>query len=367
MKIPFVDLKAQYASIKGEIDAAISNVLENTAFIGGDVVQSFADDFQKSYGVDHCIPCANGTDALYIAMKVLGVGPGDEVITTASSWISTSETITQTGARVVFVDIDEYNTVDVTKIEAAITDKTKAIIPVHLYGQMCDMEEIMRIALEHELYVIEDCAQSHYSSSNGILAGMRGHMATFSFYPGKNLGAYGDAGCMITNDADLARNAKRFANHGALIKHHHEVEGINSRLDGLQAAVLSVKLKYIEEWTIGRERVASLYFDLLNGVGDIELPRLRSDVRHTYHVFGIKTGRRDELREFLSSHGIPAQIHYPVALPLMEAYEYLGHSHSDFPNAYRLQEEELSLPIFPEMSEAQVTYVCDAIKKFFNA
>ena len=367
MKIPFVDLKAQYLSIKDEIDTAISDVLDNTAFIGGERVNNFARDFEKVYGAKHCVPCANGTDALYIAMKTLGIGPGDEVITTASSWISTSETITQTGARVVFVDIDEFHTIDPTKIEAAISSKTKAIIPVHLYGQMCDMDSIMAIAQKHNLKVIEDCAQSHFSSFNDALAGMRGDFGSFSFYPGKNLGAYGDAGCMITQDETLALNAKIFANHGAQIKHQHQMEGINSRLDGIQAAVLSVKLKYILDWTKGRERVAARYMELLKDVAQVELPKIRSNSRHTYHVFGIFVKDRDQLREFLSSKNVPAQIHYPSALPFMPAYAYLNHSTEDFPNAYRLQCEELSLPIFPEMTDEQIEFVANSIKEYYSA
>lgn len=367
MNIPFVDLKAQYHSIKEEIDAAIADVMENTAFIGGLHVSKFANQFEDIYGVENCVPCANGTDALYIGLKTLGIGPGDEVITTASSWISTSETITQTGARVVFVDIDEFNTIDPSKIEAVITKRTKAIIPVHLYGQMCDMNAIMEIAKKNNLFVIEDCAQSHFSSFDGILAGVRGEFGTFSFYPGKNLGAYGDAGCIITGDDSLAAKAKMFANHGAKIKHQHQIEGINSRLDGLQAAILSVKLKYILDWTSERERVALAYNHLLSGVDEIEMPKVRPGSRHTYHVYGIRTNERDDLRDYLKEKGIPAQIHYPYALPLMPAYSYLGHNTDDFPAAYNLQNTELSLPIFPEMTQDQIQVVAQAIKEFYNA
>ncbi|SVD78190.1 uncharacterized protein METZ01_LOCUS431044, partial [marine metagenome] len=245
MRIPFVDLKAQYHSIKEEIDTAIQNVINETAFIKGKYVQNFEEEYAEIYGVKHCISCANGTDAIYITLKALGIGPGDEVITTALSWISTSETITQAGARVVFVDIDpDYYTIDTAKIENKITEKTKAIIPVHLYGHPGNMTDIMAIAEKYNLKVIEDCAQAHFAQWKGKYVGTFGIAGTFSFFPGKNLGAFGDAGCIVTNDDELAQKVRMFAHHGALKKHHHEFEGINSRLDGLQAAVLSVKLKY---------------------------------------------------------------------------------------------------------------------------
>jgi dTDP-4-amino-4,6-dideoxygalactose transaminase len=366
MNIPFVDLKAQYESIKGEIDAAIATVLENTSFIGGKNVSDFKANFENFYGVDYCVPCANGTDALYIAMKMMGIGIGDEVITTASSWISTSETISQTGARPVFIDIDKYYTIDPTKIEAKITSKTKAIIPVHLYGQMCDMPAIMAIAKRHNLKVIEDCAQSHLSSLDQKMAGLWGDAGTFSFYPGKNLGAYGDAGCLITNSEKLAIDCKRYANHGALVKHEHEIEGINSRLDGLQAAVLNVKIPHLKKWTAERERVGNSYLELLSDLAEIQLPLLRPNSSHSFHVFGIKVNERTKLQEFLKEKGVPTQIHYPRAMPFMKAYEHQGATIADFPNSFDLQEKELSLPIFPEMTNEQITKVCDSIKEYFN-
>ena len=243
MNIPFVDLKAQYQSIKEEIDKAIQSVIENTAFIKGKYVQQFEEDYAEAYGVKHVVSCGNGTDALYITLKAMDIGPGDEVITTAHSWISTSETITQAGANVVFVDIDkDYYTINTNLIEEKITKKTKVIIPVHIYGQPVNMTEIMRIAKKYNLKVIEDCAQAHFAEWGNKYVGTIGDAGTFSFFPGKNLGAYGDAGCIVTNNDALAEKMRMFANHGALIKHEHQVEGINSRLDGLQAAILSVKL-----------------------------------------------------------------------------------------------------------------------------
>jgi len=365
MNIQFVDLKAQYLTLKKEIDAAIFDVIENSSFIGGKHVQDFQTNFEKIYGVKNCVPLANGTDALYIAMKMMGIGLGDEVITTASSWISTSETITQTGATPVFVDIDEYYTIDVSLIEEKISEKTKAIIPVHLYGQMADMESLMRIAQKYNLRVIEDCAQSHFSSLNGKFAGLWGDIGTFSFYPGKNLGAYGDAGCLITDNEDLAVRCKRYANHGALVKHHHEIEGINSRLDGIQAAVLNVKLPYIKEWTEGRQRVARSYIEGLNDIKNVVLPLNRPNTEHSFHVFGIKVHNREELQAFLKQKGIPTQIHYPKAMPFMPAYAHQAAKPENYPNAYSLQNSELSLPIYPEMRDEEVKYVCDSLKEHF--
>lgn len=365
MNIPFVDLKAQYNTIKDEVREAIDYVLENTMFIGGKPVDDFQSSFESLYGVNHCVPCANGTDAIFIVMKMMGIGAGDEVITTASSWISTSETITQTGAKPVFVDIDDYYTIDTSKIEAAITPNTKAIIPVHLYGQMADMPAIMEIAKKHDLKVIEDCAQSHFSEIDGVRAGLYGDAATFSFYPGKNLGAYGDSGCIITNDADFAEKCTMYAKHGALVKHHHIIEGINSRLDTIQAAVLNVKLKYILDWTAARQRIAARYDEALNGVGDLVTPKLRANGKHTYHVYAIRTTRRDELKDYLKGLGVNTQIHYPNAMPFMPAYDYLNLDKSQYQMAKAHQEQELSLPIYPEMTDEQVNYVVNSVKSFF--
>lgn len=366
MKIQYVDLKAQYLNLKSEMDLKVETIINNTAFIGGEELKNFSKDFAELYGVKHCVPLANGTDALYIAMKMMGIGPGDEVITTSSSWISTSETITQTGATPVFVDIDRYYTIDVSLIEEKITEKTKAIIPVHLYGQMADMSPIMDIANKHNLNVIEDCAQSHFSELNDRRAGLWGDVGTFSFYPGKNLGAYGDAGALITNSDDLAMKVKRFANHGALVKHHHEVEGMNSRMDGIQAGVLNVKLPYILEWTEQRIRVANQYFEGLKDVKELELPAVRSNSKHSFHVFGVKLKDREGLKNWLNEHGISTQIHYPKAMPFMEAYSHLKAKAEDYPNSFSLQNEELSLPIYPEMTSLQVDYVISKIKAYFE-
>jgi len=367
MHIPFVDLKVQYQSIKSEIDLAVQNVINDVSFIGGEYVGKFKNDFTNAYGVKHCISCANGTDAIYISLKALGIGPGDEVITVANSWISTSETITQAGATPVFVDIDpDYYTINVNKIEEKITTKTKAIIPVHLFGQPCDMDTLTAICNKHNLLLIEDCAQAHFAEWKGKKVGTMGVAGTFSFFPGKNLGAYGDAGAIISNNDEFAKKARMFANHGALIKHKHEMEGINSRLDGIQAAILSVKLKYIMEWNEKRLQNSLLYNDYLSNMETIETPQIHPDVRHVFHLYVIRSDFRDELAEFLKGNGVSTGIHYPTPLPFLEAYRYLGHKPEDFPIAYQYMGDILSLPMFSELTEEQIKFVVGKINEFYN-
>jgi dTDP-4-amino-4,6-dideoxygalactose transaminase len=367
MNIPFVDLKAQYLSIKGEIDNAIQNVITETAFIGGKYVKKFENEFAELYGVKNCIAVGNGTDSLYIIMKMLGIKEGDEVITSAYSWISSSETISQTGATPVFVDISEdYYTIDETQIEKYITNRTKAIIPVHIHGQICNMDTILSIAKKYNLYVIEDCAQSHFSEFNGKRAGTMGIASSFSFYPGKNLGAYGDAGCILTNDDELADKFRMFANHGALKKHHHQIEGINSRLDGLQAAILSAKLPHIINWTNDRKKCAKVYVNLLNEIDRVECPKIRPDSEHSFHLFLIKVDRRDELHAFLKENGVETVIHYPKALTSLACYDYLNLNQKDYPVATGNESKILSLPIYPELSFIQIERITDLIKEFFD-
>ena len=367
MDIPFVDLKAQYNTIKKKIDTAIQNVINETAFIKGKYVKKFEDEYAKTYGVKHVISCGNGTDAIYITLKALGIGPGDEVITVANTWISTAETITQAGARPVFVDIDpNYYMIDTTKIEEKISQKTKAIIPVHLYGHSANMTEIMAIADRYNLKIIEDCAQAHFAEWKGKKVGTMGVAGTFSFFPGKNLGAYGDAGCIVTNDDELAVKARMFANHGAVKKHIHEFEGINSRLDGVQAAILSVKLLRILAWNEERYLHALKYNEFLKDIGEIVTPLIHSDVKHVFHLYVIRTQQRSELQEHLKDKGISSGIHYPTALPFLKAYEYLGYKQEDFPVAYDYQNKILSLPMFPELREKQIIYICKSIKQFYE-
>ncbi len=365
MKIPFVDLKAQYRGLKKEIDKAIESVIEETAFIRGKFVESFEEDFRQRLNVNHCISVANGTDAIYIALRALGIGQGDEVITTAMSWISTSEVIAQTGAQVVFVDIEpDYYTIDVTKIEEKITPNTKAIIPVHLYGQPADLDELKNIAERYNLKLIEDCAQAHFATYKGKNVGTYGTMGTFSFYPSKNLGAYGDAGAIVTDDDEIAIKARMYANHGALRKHEHKIEGVNSRMDGLQGSILLAKLSYIEEWNRKRHQNAICYNRKLSENENITMPKTRKNAFHVFHLYVIRTQKRDELRDFLASHGIATGVHYPTALPFLEAYGYLGHTPKDFPIAHQYQNEILSLPMYPELSEASISYVAEKIGEF---
>ena len=365
MRVPFVDLKAQYQSIKKEIDVAIAAVISEAAFIGGPFVKAFEKDFAASYGVKHVITCANGTDSLYILMKMLGIGEGDEVITAANSWISSSETISQTGARPVFVDVHpEYYSMDENKLEEKIGPYTKAVITVHLQGQPCEMDKIKAICDNHGVALIEDCAQSHLSEYKGKKVGLFGVAGSFSFYPGKNLGAYGDAGCIITNDDGLAEKCRMYAQHGALKKHHHIIEGINSRLDGLQAAILSAKLQHLADWTNKRIQNAALYNKYLKGIEGICLPAQRPDTMHTWHLYVIRTRERDKLSQWLSGKEIETSVHYPTALPNLPAYKYLGHKPEDFPVASSLQDEILSLPMFPELTEEMISHIADSIKKF---
>jgi dTDP-4-amino-4,6-dideoxygalactose transaminase len=364
MRIPFVDLFAQYQTVKSEIDDAIAAVIRESAFIRGRHVEAFEQNWAGVLGVKYCVSCANGTDALYIAMRALGLKAGDEVITTAHSWISTSETITQAGGRVVFCDTDDTFTIDPAGLEAKITPRTVGIIPVHLYGQPADVDPIMEIARKHGLWVIEDCAQAHLARYKGQLVGTFGNVGTFSFYPGKNLGAYGDAGCVVANDAALADWMATFARHGG--KGEHVMEGINSRLDGLQAAILNVKMKHLPDWTGARQRVAARYDKLLQGVGDVLTPRVAPGREHVYHLYVIRSERRDALKAHLAGAGVATVLNYPKALPYYPAYAYLGHKPADFPVAYANQSRILSLPIFPEMTEANVQYVVDSIKGFFG-
>lgn len=365
MKVPFVDLHTQYLSMKNEIDAAISEVIAESAFIRGPHVEAFEQAWAKTVGVRHCISCANGTDAILIALRALGVKPGDEVITTAHSWISTSAMITQAGGRVVFCDVDPVTfTIDPAHIASKITPRTVGIIPVHLYGQPADMDPIMATARRHNLWVIEDCAQAHVARYKGRLVGTFGDVATFSFYPGKNLGAYGDAGGITTNDERLANWMASFARHGG--KAEHVMEAVNSRLDGIQAAILSAKLPYLAAWTEARRRVAASYNRLLADVGDVETPKVGPHRDHVYHLYVIRAARRDGLKAHLDAAGIATGLHYPKALPFYQAYAYLGHAPEDFPVAHRNQSRILSLPMYPEMPEKLLEYVTGQIKRFFT-
>ncbi len=363
--VPFADLHAQYRSIRTEMDAAIAEVIASSAFIRGPFVEKFERAFAEAMGVAHCVSCANGTDSLYIAMHALGVKLGDEVIAPAHSWISTTETITQAGGTVVFCDTDAATfTIDPALIEAKITPRTVGIIPVHLYGQPADMDPILALAQKHRLWVIEDCAQAHLARYKGRRVGSFGQAASYSFYPGKNLGAMGDAGAVLTPDAALAKRMAMFARHGGLTKGDHQIEGINSRLDGLQAAVLSVKLPHLPAWTARRQEVARAYGELLAGIDGLTLPQVAPGREPVWHLYVVQHEQRDALARHLAGHGIQTAVNYPVALPFLPAYSRFGHPPADFPVAHRHQSRILSLPIFPEITAAQMQAVAEAIRSF---
>jgi len=367
MKVPFVDLKLQYQNLKLDIDAAIATVISETAFVGGSsnkYVTQFENDFSKFLGVKHVIACANGTDSLEILLEAYGVTHGHEVIVPALSWISTSEAVGRAGAKPVFVDVCEDTLLmDLNLVESKITNATKAIMPVHLYGNAVNMEEVMRIAKKHSLIVIEDCAQSHGATYNGKLTGTFGNASSFSFYPGKNLGAYGDAGAITTNDDDIALKCRMIANHGQIKKHDHVIEGRNSRMDGIHAAVLSVKLKHLDNWNKQRIENASILSEKISKQ-KFATPVVNKNAKHVFHLYVIRHNKRDELKQYLQDNGIENAIHYPTPLPFLKAYEKLGHHSSDFPAAYNESKRILSLPMFPELSHEQINYIVKCLDSF---
>jgi dTDP-4-amino-4,6-dideoxygalactose transaminase len=364
-KILLTDLHRQYDSIKTEINKAIESVLKEKSFIRGSFVEQFEKNFSKATGVPYCVGVGNGTEALYIALKTLNVGPGDEVITAANSFIATSEAITMTGAKVVFADCDNFYGIDPAQIKRKITPSTKAVIPVHLYGQMADMKAIMEIARKYNLFVIEDAAQAVLAGFNGNPPGSYGHFAAFSFYPGKNLGAYGDAGALTTKDHDLFIKAKMFANHGRTNKYDHEFEGMNSRMDGIQGAILDVKLKYLPEWTRKRAEIAEKYATRLKKIEMVQVPSIRPGAKHVFHLYPIRVNAsvRDALLIHLRNSGIMAGVHYPIALPNSQAYKHLGHHPEDFPNATAFSKQLISLPIFPELQDDEINYVLEKVEE----
>lgn len=363
--VPFADLHAQYLSLKPAIDAAIAEVIATSAFVRGPQVERFEQAFAAAIGTRHCVSCGNGTDSLYIAMRSLGVQPGDEVLVPAHSWISTSETVTQAGGTPVFCDTDpDTFTIDPRQIEARITPRTVGIIPVHLYGQAADMGRVMAIAQRHGLWVLEDCAQAHLATWQGQPVGTFGHAGSFSFYPGKNLGAMGDAGAIVTQDAALAERMAMLARHGGLKKGDHRIEGINSRMDGLQAAILNVKLPHLAGWTRTRQALASRYAAQLAGQHALTLPQVGAEREHVWHLYVVQHERRDALAAHLARHGVQTVINYPVALPFLPAYERFGHRPEAFPVAFHHQQRVLSLPLFPEMTEAQQQHVVEALRAF---
>jgi dTDP-4-amino-4,6-dideoxygalactose transaminase len=365
--IKFVDLKKQYDSIKDEIDEVISSVISNSAYVGGSYVEKFASEFADYIGTKNCIPCANGTDAIEIALKAMGIGIGDEVLVPSHTWISTAEAVTNAGAKPVFVDTssDFYN-INPSEIQKRITRNTKAIIPVHLFGNPADMGAILKIAEENNLKILEDAAQAHGAMIGNRKVGTIGNAAIFSFYPSKNLGAYGDGGCIVTDDDEIAHKAKLLANHGQLKKHEHLLEGRNSRLDGIQAAILSVKLKYLDNWNEERSRHAQLYNKLLRDVPQVSIPAVMQGFTHVFHVYCIKAKDRDKLKSYLDNKGIETEIHYPKMLPFLEAYKYLEHTPEEFPVSFAYQPMLLSLPMYPELTDEEIKFICDSIIEFYS-
>lgn len=363
LPVPMADLYAQYLGLKTEIDEAVARVIRDCSFIRGPEVDSFEQAFRKVIGIEHCVSCANGTDAIYIAMVALGIEPGDEVIVPAMSWISTSETVSQAGGRVVFCDIDPATyTLDVNKLADCVTERTVGIIPVHLYGHPADLAPILKIASDRGLWVIEDTAQAHLAKYRGQTVGTFGTAASFSFYPGKNLGAMGDAGAVVTNVAVLASRMAKFARHGGLNKGDHEIEGINSRLDGLQAAILSAKLPHLRAWTERRREIAAQYRARLSGIAGLELPTEAEWAEHVWHLFVVQTKERDTLAQQLKARGVQTSVNYPRALPFLPCYAALGHTPAEFPVAHRLSQRGLSLPLFAELSDAQIDHVVDSVR-----
>lgn len=359
-KIPFVDLGTQYRSIKAEADAAVLRVFERGDFILGQDVTAFEQEFAAYCETSHCLGVANGTDALKLALQACGIGPGDEVISAAHTFIATTLAITECGATPVLIDCDEYYLIDVSKIEAAITPKTKAILPVHLYGQCADMDAIMAIAKKHNLVVIEDACQAHGARYKGKRAGSIGDIAGFSFYPGKNLGAYGDGGAITTNRADLAERIKLLRNYGQRVKYQHDLKGGNSRLDSVQAAVLRVKLKHLDDWNAARGRAAEEYGKALAGK-NVVLPKIAPNTTHVFHLYVIQTNDRAGLQKALDAAGAQHGIHYPIPIHRQPAMADLGYKEGAFPVSERVAPLILSLPMFPELTKEQIARVAAAI------
>ena len=374
MQIEMVDLKGQYNKIKTEIDQAVISCIASTSFINGPAVKEFQLNLEKYLGVKHVIPCANGTDSLQIAMMALDLKPGDEVICPAFTYVATAEVIGLLGLTPVMVDVDPNTfNLTVTAIEKAITSKTKAIVPVHLYGQSCDMEPIMKLVEKYNLYVIEDNAQAigaDYTFSDGRVAktGTIGHIGSTSFFPSKNLGCYGDGGALMTNNDDLAQKLRMIANHGQEKKYYHKVLGCNSRLDTIQASILNIKLRYLDEYSSARNAMAKFYDEALSNIDELEVPARQINSTHVFHQYTIKVknGRRNELQQYLSEKGIPSMIYYPLPLYKQEAFQQFVSTDFILETTAQLCDEVLSLPIHTEMNIEHVNFIYNTIKFFFN-
>ena len=365
MQVPFVDLQIQYRGFRDEVLAAVDKVFAQSAFILGDDVAQFEKEFASFCGTRDCVGVATGCDALLWALKACGVGPGDEVVTAANSYIATALAITASGARPVLVDClpDSYE-IDPVAVRAAMTPRTKAIIPVHLYGQAADMDALMALAAERGVAIIEDAAQAHGATYKGRLCGTFGRAGCFSFYPGKNLGAYGDGGAVTTDDPAIAQSIRMLRNYGQSKKYYHDVAGWNSRLDTVQAAILRIKLRHLADWNEARRRHAARYVEALRGL-PMELPREMPGNRHIYHLFVVQVDGREKFMEHMARHGVGCGIHYPVPIHLQAAYQELGYRAGDLPVTERIAPRLVSLPMFPEMTAEQVDYTCDQIRRYF--
>lgn len=367
MKVPFLDLKAQYKGLYEEVNDAIQRVLADCAFAGGPFVEQFEKNFSQYCRVKETVAVGSGTEALWIALTASGITSGDEVILPVNTFIATAEAVSYCGARVVFVDVDSetYN-IDVDKLEKVITPSTKAVIPVHLYGQMADMDPIVEICRSRGLILIEDACQAHGAEYKTKKAGSIGDTGCFSFYPGKNLGAYGEAGAVVTNNSELSAKMRMLRDHGQNRKYYHQLIGWNSRMDGIQGAVLNVKLRYLDQWTKLRRENAKKYNELLYDIADIKLPSEAEYARHVYHIYSIRVKQRDALKSYLQEYGISCGIHYPISLHLQEAYQELGYKEGDFPIAEEASAEQLSLPMYAELTEEQIGYVSDRLRGFYG-
>jgi dTDP-4-amino-4,6-dideoxygalactose transaminase len=364
--VPYLDLPAQMRSIRKEIDAAIAHTLDNCTFCLGPEVSQFEKDFAHYCGAKHCIAFNSGTSALHVAMLLLKIGRGDEVITTPMTFVATSWAISYAGATPVYVDVEDATfNIDPARVERAITPKTKAILPVHLYGLPVDLDPLLKIAQKHKLPLVEDAAQAHGAKYNGKVIGTFGVMSCFSFYPGKNLGAYGEGGALVTNDDSLAARARSLREHGSTQRYYHDEIGFNYRMEGIQGAVLGIKLKHLDAWTRERRRVARTYGKLLAET-PLQLPLEPRGIESAWHLYVVRHPRRDELKKHLEANHIGCALHYPLPLHLQKAYANLGYQPGDFPVAEKAARECLSLPIYPEMTDEQVRRVADVVKEFFG-
>jgi len=367
MNVPFLNLKAQLPKIRSEIDTRFSSIIDNTAFVCGKEVKEFEEKFSELHSVSYTVGLSSGTDGNHVAMLCSGIGKGDEVIGPVNTFIATAEGVSHSGATPVFVDIGEktYN-IDVDKIDEKVTPRTKAINPVHLFGQPADLNPIKEIAKKNNLFVIEDAAQAHLADYYNKRIGGIGDIASWSFYPGKNLGAWGEAGAFTTNDEEMYLKAKKMRDHGSGKKYYHDLIGHNYRMSEFQAAVLNVKMKYIEEWTEMRRKNAQRYNERLSDIEQVIVPLELQGVKHVYHLYVIRAKDRDKLQIFLKENGIGTGLHYPIPLHLTQAYAHLGYKKGEFPVAEKLANEILSLPMYPELTEEQIDYVCEKIKAFYK-